>query len=88
MKIKLLTLFSMFLCVLSLSLAAINGKEKWEHAIDEISDIGAASDSEIYCIIASQGFEQLDVFDNPSTLDFIMAGIKDTSTCSCNCVKN
>jgi len=80
-----LLMYVLVFTLLGVTLSAASGKEKWEHAIDEISDTGAASDSEIYCIIASQGFEQLDVFDTPSTLDFIMAGLKDTDNCHCNC---
>lgn len=80
-------LYILVICTIALSWAAAAGKEKWEHAIDEIADTGAASDVEIYCIIASQGFDQLDVFDSPSTIDFIKAGIKDTHNCYCNCVQ-
>lgn len=80
-------LYISILFTISLPWAAASGKEKWEHAIDEISDTGAASDAEIYCIIASQGFEQLDVFDNPTTIDFIKAGIKNTHNCYCDCVQ-
>lgn len=71
---------------LILLLSYVSGREQWEHAIDEISDTDAASDAEISCITASHGFEQLDVFDNPTTWDFIMAGLRSTNCC-CNCVQ-
>jgi hypothetical protein len=70
-----------------LLLSYVSGREKWEASLEAVIETGAASDAEIYCIIASQGFEQLDVFDNPSTIDFIMAGIKDTDSCYCSCIQ-
>ncbi len=69
-----------------LLLSYVSGREKWEASLEAVIETGAASDAEISCITASHGFEQLDVFDNPATWDFIMAGLRSTNCC-CNCVQ-
>ena len=61
-----------------LLLSYVSGREKWEASLEAVIETGAASDAD--------GFEQLDVFDNPATWDFIMAGLRSTNCC-CNCVQ-
>lgn len=71
-------IFGYFVVAISIStlLTFVNGKEKWEDHIEEVHQIGASTDGEIYSVMHKYGFGHMDVMDDPSAIDFIIAGFK------------
>lgn len=69
-------------------IAFLNGKENWNQHIDEIQSKNLVTDAEISCIMYKYGFDDMDLFDDPTIIDFIKSGYSEVSDYNKCCSNN
>lgn len=84
--ILLLIYFLLAISSLLTYTAFLNGKENWNQHIEEIQSKNLVTDAEISCIMYKYGFDDMDLFDNPTVMDFITSGYSNVPNYCKSCI--